>query len=87
MEFIINNFAKIILAITGGILLVLTIKNYTKIKNFILEVKTELTKVSWSTRQELMGATVVVIAITSIVAVFIGIIDLFLSKILSLMFR
>jgi len=87
MEFIINNFGKIILAITGGILLVLTIKNYAKIKNFILEVKTELTKVSWSTRQELMGATVVVIAITSIVAVFIGIIDLFLSKILSLMFR
>jgi len=87
MEFIINNFGKIILAITGGIFLVLTIKNYAKIKNFILEVKTELTKVSWSTRQELMGATVVVIAITSIVAVFIGIIDLFLSKILSLMFR
>lgn len=87
MEFIINNFGKIILAITGGILLVLTIKNYAKIKNFILEVKTELIKVSWSTRQELMGATVVVIAITSIVAVFIGIIDLFLSKILSLMFR
>ena len=87
MEFIVQNFGKIILAITVGILLVFGIKNYTKIKKFILEVKSELTKVSWSTRQELMGATVVVIAITSITAVFIGIIDLFLSKILSLVFR
>ncbi|MDP2943812.1 MAG: preprotein translocase subunit SecE [Candidatus Omnitrophota bacterium] len=87
MEFIVQNFVKIILAITVGILLVFGIKNYTKIKKFILEVKSELTKVSWSTRQELMGATVVVIAITSITAVFIGIIDLSLSKILSLMFR
>ena len=87
MEFIVQNFGKIILVITVGILLVFGIKNYTKIKNFISEVKSELTKVSWSTRQELMGATVVVIAITSITAVFIGIIDLSLSKILSLMFR
>lgn len=43
-------------------------------------------KVSWSSRQELMGATAVVITITAIVAVFIGIVDLFLSKALSVIF-
>ena len=55
--------------------------------NFLKEVKQELTKVSWSTREELMGATVAVIAITSLMAVFIGVVDVFLSKALSLIFK
>ena len=55
--------------------------------NFIKEVRTELTKVSWSTRQEVIDSTFVVIGVTFIMAVFIGLIDLFLSKALSLMFR
>jgi len=87
MEFLVHNLGKIILAITVVVLSLLIIKNYAKIKTFIVEVKTELTKVSWSTRQELIGSTFVVIIITAITAFFIGTIDLFLSKILSLMFR
>ncbi len=87
MEFLIDNLGKIILAISAVASLVIVIKNYAKIKTFILEVKAELTKVSWSTRQELIGSTTVVIVITSIMAVSIGVVDLFLSKILSLMFR
>lgn len=55
--------------------------------NFLKEVKMELAKVSWSTRQELMGATVVVITITFLMAVFIGLIDLALSKVLSVIFK
>ncbi len=58
-----------------------------KITNFFSEVKQELSKVSWSTRQEIMGATAVVIVITALLAIFIGIIDLFLSKILSVVFK
>ncbi|MBI4972468.1 MAG: preprotein translocase subunit SecE [Candidatus Omnitrophica bacterium] len=60
---------------------------FSKAVNFLKEVRIELGKVSWSSRQELIGATAVVITITCIMAVFIGAIDLFLSKILSLMFR
>ncbi len=55
--------------------------------NFLKEVRQELAKVSWSTRHELIGSTVVVIVVTSIMAVFIGIIDLFLSKMLRLIFK
>lgn len=58
-----------------------------KTTNFISEVKLELGKVSWSSRQEIMGSTVVVITITAIMAVFIGLTDLALSKILSVMFK
>ncbi len=87
MDFLANNLGKVFWAAGAVVALVLFIKNYAKIKTFILEVKTELTKVSWSTRQELMGSTVVVIVITSIMAAFIGIIDLVLSKGLSLVFK
>lgn len=87
MEFLAHNLGKIILVASAVALSVLVIKNYAKIKTFILEVRAELTRVSWSTRQELVGSTAVVIAITSITAVFIGLIDLFLSKILSLLFK
>ena len=55
--------------------------------NFLREVRQELAKVSWSTRQELIGSTVVVIVVTLIIGVFIGTIDLILSQLLSLVFR
>jgi preprotein translocase subunit SecE len=84
-----HNFSigKIILSISAVVSLVLIIKNYVKIKTFIIEVKTELTKVSWSNRQELTGSTVVIIALTSLMALFIGVIDLLLSQVLSVTFR
>ena len=83
----IQNFSKIFFSLTGIILLVVLIKNYAKIKTFIMEVKAELTKVSWSSRDELIGSTFVIIGITFIIALFVGMIDLILSKILSLLFR
>ena len=55
--------------------------------NFIKEVRAELGKVAWSTREELLSSTLVVIVTTAIVAIFIGIIDLILSKFLSLLFK
>ena len=55
--------------------------------NFIKEVRAELGKVAWSTREELISSTLVVIVTTAIVAVFIGVIDLILSKFLSLLFK
>jgi preprotein translocase subunit SecE len=55
--------------------------------NFLKEAKAELSKVAWSTREELIGATTVVIVITLILGVFIGIIDAALSKGLSLILK
>jgi len=60
---------------------------FNKTVNFLKEVKIELSKVSWSNRQELMEATWIVIVITSILALFIGGVDLILSKILSLVLK
>ncbi len=55
--------------------------------NFLREVKAELGKVAWSTRQELLASTIVVIVVTVILGFFIGIIDLILSKLLTLLFK
>jgi preprotein translocase subunit SecE len=54
---------------------------------FLKEVKAELGKVAWSTRQELVDSTIVVIVTTAILGVFIGLIDIALSKVLSILFK
>lgn len=54
---------------------------------FLKEVKVELGKVSWATRRELMDSTVLVITVTFIMAIFIGAMDLGLSKFLSILFK
>ncbi|MCX6828038.1 MAG: preprotein translocase subunit SecE [candidate division Zixibacteria bacterium] len=48
---------------------------FGKLIKFLKEVRAELTKVSWPTRNELIGSTVVTIVVTIIIYVFIGIID------------
>lgn len=56
---------------------------YERTVDFLREVKTELSKVSWPSRAELIGSTTVVIIITLILAAFTGVIDFILSIILS----
>jgi preprotein translocase subunit SecE len=52
---------------------------------FIKEVKAELGKVAWSTREELFASTMVVLAATGIVALFIFAVDIVLSKFVGIM--
>lgn len=54
---------------------------------FVREVITELKKVTWPTRGETVKLTVVVIAISVIVGVFIGILDYAMLSITSLLFK
>jgi len=58
-----------------------------KIGTFLVEVREELAKVSWSTREELMGSTAVVLVFTALMAVFIGVVDFMLSLGLKFIFR
>ena len=57
------------------------------VRKFFGEFKAELSKVSWSTRDELTGATVVVITLTAILTVFIFCVDFALAKMLQVIFR
>lgn len=47
---------------------------------FLREVKIELKKVTWPTRKQTMGSTVVVIVLVVIIAIFLGVVDFGLSK-------
>lgn len=60
---------------------------FDKIKNFFKEVRTEAKKVNYPSKDELMGSTWVVITTVFIVSVFLGIVDVSLSKIVSLIVR
>ncbi len=62
-------------------------KLFEKITNFITEVKVEMQKVSWSSKDELIGSTTVVIASTLLLAMFIGAIDIVLSRFIGLILR
>ena len=54
---------------------------------FVKEVRGELGKVAWSSRQELIDSTIVVIVVTALMAAFIGAVDILLSRGLSQLLR
>ena len=57
---------------------------FEKIFGFIGDVRQELGKVSWPTRDELLGSTYVVIIISGILAVFIFGVDRVLTAVIHL---
>ena len=56
-----------------------------KFVNFLTEVKLEMGKVSWSTKDELIGSTIVVLVSLAILSVFIGVCDLLLSTVVNIL--
>jgi len=63
------------------------VKIFSRITKFVTEVKVELQKVSWSDRNELIGSTGIVIISTALLASFIAVVDLILSRFVSLLLR
>ena len=55
-----------------------------KVVGFFNDIKLEMSKVSWPTRGELMGSTIVVIVSLAILSLFIGVCDVVLSKIVNI---
>ena len=55
-----------------------------KVAGFFNDIKLEMQKVSWPTKDELIGSTIVVIVSLAILALFIGICDVVLSKIVNI---
>jgi preprotein translocase subunit SecE len=55
---------------------------FEKIVKFLKETRAEMRKVTWPTRDELVGSTKIVIIATLVVTLFIGIIDQILTLII-----
>ena len=54
---------------------------------FTKEAVAELKKSTWSGKREVAGATAVVLALTGLVAIYVGAVDFVLSKILGFLLR
>ena len=54
---------------------------------FLREVKVELKKVTWPTRKQTLGSTVVVLILVMIISLFLGVVDLSLSSVIRVVFQ
>ena len=59
----------------------------TRLQVFLREVNAERKKVTWPSRKETLGSTGVVIVVVFIIAIFLGFVDIGLSKVVSRLIR
>ena len=59
----------------------------TKAIQFLTEVKNEVDRVTWPSRKEAMGGTAVVFVVVFFMAVFLGLVDVLLSKIVEALLK
>ena len=55
-----------------------------KVSLFFKDIKLEMSKVSWPTKDELIGSTIIVMVSLAILSLFIGACDLVLSKMVNI---
>lgn len=58
-----------------------------KLKTFLNEVRVELSRASWPKKEELWGSTWVVMAVSMLLAVIIGAMDIFFSYMIEKVLR
>jgi preprotein translocase subunit SecE len=54
---------------------------FSKAIEFLVEVRAEVKRVTWPTRREAMGGTAVVVFVVLVMALFLGIVDAILSRV------
>ena len=54
---------------------------------FLREVKVELKKVTWPSRKQTLGSTVVVIVLVMLISLFLGVVDMGLSNLIRIVLR
>ena len=54
---------------------------------FLSEVKSEIYKVTWPSKKEAMGGTAVVLVVVFVMAAFLGLVDVLLSKIVAALLK
>ena len=56
-------------------------------KQFLREVKTELTKVTWPSRKDTLSGTAIVLVTVFIIAIFLGVVDSGLSNLIKMLLK
>lgn len=57
---------------------------FARLGRYFREVRSELRKVVWPSRQELITYTIVVLVVVAVVSAFLGIVDIAVSELLTL---
>ena len=53
-----------------------------KIKKFFIEVRAELLKVSWPSKDAILASTIIVVILSIIIAIYVGVVDVFFSSLI-----
>ncbi|MBN2396046.1 MAG: preprotein translocase subunit SecE [Candidatus Atribacteria bacterium] len=60
---------------------------FKKLIDFVKESRAELKRVTWPNRKQLISSTVVVILMIALIAVFLGVVDLVFSRIVTIILQ
>ncbi|NNL76455.1 MAG: preprotein translocase subunit SecE [Desulfobacterales bacterium] len=60
---------------------------FSKSTQFLREVKIELKKVTWPSRKQTIGSTVVVIALVMLISLFLGVVDMGISSLIRIVLQ
>ncbi|GAB4305988.1 MAG: hypothetical protein Kow0097_05120 [Candidatus Bipolaricaulota bacterium] len=59
----------------------------TRIRNYVASVRTEVGRVSWPSRKEVVSLTVLIILLAIVLGIYLGLADLILTHVLRLLLR
>lgn len=59
-------------------------KKENAIIRYLKETRAELRKVSWSSREEAINLTIMVVAVTTVMAIFLGVVDYLFKELFEL---
>ncbi len=62
-------------------------ERWEQLVRFLREVRTEIRKVNWPPKKELVGSTIVVIVSVFILSFFLGVVDVTLQKLVTYVLR
>jgi preprotein translocase subunit SecE len=60
---------------------------FKRVRNYLADVWAEMKKVSWVQRKELFTTTLVVIIFSSVLALFVGVVDFIFSRLLGIVLK
>ena len=60
---------------------------FNKTIQFLKEIRVELGKVTWPSKNELIGSTIVVVVVSLLLSAFTGVVDFILSRLAGLVLR
>jgi len=63
------------------------VRQYTSFAQYLSDVKVEMAKVTWPSKEQIRTYTVVVLSATAVISVAMGIFDFFVARLVQVLFQ